>query len=88
MLQYAQFLPLAPQIQPLGLGKRSAGLDLEEILERSAALDCGKLLVCALASDEANLTRDEMTILSLFNTDPPSHSGSARCVAALNPSHY
>jgi len=78
MLQYAQFLPLAPQIQPLGLGKRSADTDLEEILERSAALDCGKLLVCALARDEANLTRDEMTILSLFNTDPPSHSGSAR----------
>ena len=78
LLQGAQFLPLAPQIQPLGLGKRSADIGLEEILERSAAMDCGKLLVCALAGDEANLTRDEMTILSLFSTDHPSHSGSAR----------
>ena len=86
LLQGAQFLPFAPQIQPLtppGLGKRSAESNLEEILERSAAMDCGKLLVCALASDETNLSRDEMTILNLFSSDLPAHSGSVRCVMSV-----
>ena len=52
LLQGAQFLPFAPQIQPLsppGLGKRSAESDLEEILERSAAMDCGKQTYMGLA---------------------------------------
>ena len=86
LLQGAQFLPFAPQIQPLtppGLGKRSAESNLEEILERSAAMDCGKLLVCALAGDETNLSRDEMTILNLFSSDLPLHSGSVRCVMSV-----
>ena len=84
LLQGAQLLPFAPQIQPLTLGKRSVDSDLEEILESSAAMDCGKLLVCALAGDEANLSRDEMTILSLFSSDLPVHSESARCVVSIS----
>ena len=71
-----QFLPFAPQVQPLGLGKRAAESDhtgedsLEEILRENKMADCGKLMVCGLAGDEeADLVQEELTILNLFKTD-------------------